>query len=76
MQGTRSHRDGIGARLKVVTKSGIQYNHMTTSAGPVHFGLGVETVAALVQILWPSGQVQQLHNLAADRIVPIREPAP
>ena len=47
LQGTKSNRDGIGARIKVVTKSGAQYNHMSTSfgyasssAGPVHFGLG------------------------------------
>ena len=47
LRGTKSNRDGIGARIKVVTKSGTQYNHMTTSVGyasssdgPVHFGLG------------------------------------
>ena len=33
LQGTKSIRDGIGARVKVVTKSGTQYNHMTTSCG-------------------------------------------
>jgi hypothetical protein len=47
LEGTKSNRDGIGAAIKVTTKSGVQYNHMTTSvcyasssAGPVHFGLG------------------------------------
>jgi ASPIC and UnbV len=46
LQGTKSNRDGIGTKIKLVTKSGTQYNHMTTSAGyasssagPVHFGL-------------------------------------
>src|SRR5206468_9842315 len=33
LQGTRSNRDGIGARIKVVSKGGTQYNHMTTSVG-------------------------------------------
>src|SRR5260370_21756217 len=33
LQGTKSNRDGVGALVKVVTKSGSQYNHMTTSAG-------------------------------------------
>ena len=32
LQGTKSNRDGIGARIKVVTKSGAQYNHVTTAA--------------------------------------------
>ena len=47
LEGTKSNRDGIGTRIKVVSKSGTQYNHMTSSAGyassslgPVHFGLG------------------------------------
>ncbi len=82
LQGTKSNRDGIGARIKVVTKSGMQYNHMTTSAGyasssagPVHFGLGTNASADLVEIRWPSGIVQQMHDVAGDRIVSVKEPA-
>ncbi len=81
LQGTKSNRDGIGARIKVVTKSGAQYNHMTTafgyassSAGPVHFGLGQNATADLVQIHWPSGIVQELHDVAVDRVLPVKEP--
>jgi len=82
LQGTKSNRDGIGARIKVVTKSGAQYNHMSTSfgyasssAGPVHFGLGPNATADLVEIRWPSGIVQQLHDVAADRILAVKEAA-
>jgi hypothetical protein len=82
LQGTKSNRDGIGARIKVVTKSGAQYNHMSTSAGyasssagPVHFGLGPNASADLVEIHWPSGIVQQLHDVAGDRVVLVQEPA-
>ncbi|HEY0796079.1 MAG TPA: CRTAC1 family protein [Acidisarcina sp.] len=82
LQGTRSNRDGIGARIKVTTASGVQYNHMTTSAGyasssdgPVHFGLGVDTRASAVEIRWPSGVVQILKDVAADRVVTVKEPA-
>jgi enediyne biosynthesis protein E4 len=82
LQGTKSNRDGIGARIKVVTKSGAQYNHMTTSAGyasssagPVHFGLGQNASAGLVEIHWPSGIVQQMRDVAADRVVAVKEPA-
>ena len=81
LQGTKSNRDGIGARIKLVTKSGAQYNHMTTSvgyasssAGPVHFGLGTATSADLVEIYWPSGIVQRLRNVAADRVLDVKEP--
>lgn len=81
LQGVRSNRDGIGARIKVATKSGTQYNHMTTSVGyasssdgPVHFGLGRDQVADSVEIVWPSGVVQKLTNVSGDRIVKIKEP--
>ncbi len=82
LQGTKSNRDGIGARIKIVTKSGAQYNHMTTScgyasssAGPVHFGLGPNRSVDLVEIHWPSGIVQQMKDVAGDRIVEVTEPA-
>jgi len=82
LQGTKSNRDGIGTRIKVVTKSGAQYNHMTTSAGyasssagPVHFGLGTNASADLVEIHWPSGIVQQMRDVAGDRVVTVKEPA-
>jgi hypothetical protein len=82
LQGTKSNRDGIGARIKVVTKTGAQYNHRSTSfgyasssAGPVHFGLGPNATADLVEILWPSGMVQQLRSVAADQILSVKEPS-
>jgi hypothetical protein len=81
LEGTKSNRDGIGARIKVVTKSGTQYDHKSTaagyassSAGPVHFGLGANTSADLVEIRWPSGIVQQLSDVTSDRIVTVKEP--
>lgn len=80
LQGTKSNRDGIGARIKLVTKSGAQYNHMTTSsgyasssAGPVHFGLGLNKSAELVEIHWPLGTVQTLRDVAADQVVLVKE---
>jgi hypothetical protein len=82
LQGTKSNRDGIGARIKVVTKSGTQYNHMTTSAGyasssagPVHFGIGANRSADLVEIRWPSGIVQPLHDVTCDRVITVKEPS-
>ncbi len=80
LQGTKSNRDGIGARIKLVTKSGTQYNHMTTSVGyasssdgPVHFGLGPDARAEAIEIHWPSGIVQTLQDVTADRILKVTE---
>lgn len=82
LHGTKSNRDGIGARIKVVSKTvGAQYNHMTTSVGyasssygPVHFGLGADGKAETVEIHWPSGIVQTLHDVAADQVLKVTEP--
>jgi len=83
LHGTKSNRDGIGARIKVVTKAGTQYNHQTSSVcyassslGPVHFGLGSESNVQKVEITWPSGFVQTLENIDADRILKVTEAAP
>lgn len=82
LKGVKSNRDGIGARIKVVTAAGTQYNHQTSSVcyasstlGPVHFGLGAETSATTVEIDWPSGIVQKLENVAADQTLKVTEPA-
>jgi hypothetical protein len=82
LRGTKSNRDGIGTRIKLVTKSGAQYNHMTTSVGyasssdgPVHFGLGPDDRAELIEIHWPSGIFQTLQHVTADRILKVTEPS-
>ena len=79
--GTKSNRDAIGARVKVVAGNRTQYNHVTTScgyasstAGPLHFGLGVDASIDLVEIRWPSGQVQQLKSIVPDQVVRVQEP--
>ena len=81
LRGTKSNRDGIGARVKVVTKGGAQYNHMTTSVGyasssdgPVHFGLGADSRAERIEIHWPSGILQTLEDVDGDRILKVTEP--
>ena len=81
LEGTRSNRDGIGARIKLTAAGKTQYNHMTSasgyassSVGPVHFGLGDVRVADEIEIRWPSGTVQTLKNVTADQVVHVKEP--
>jgi hypothetical protein len=79
--GTKSNRDGMGAKLKVVTASGTQHNHVNTAVGyggasdrRVHFGLGADTVVSELTVVWPSGKTQTLKNVAADQVLSVREP--
>jgi hypothetical protein len=79
--GTKSNRDGIGTRIKITGTSGlVQYNHVTTAGSyassndpRVHFGLGSDTVIKEIELKWPSGTVQVLHNVKADQILTVTE---
>ena len=80
--GVKSNRMGLGAQVRIMTDSGVQYNHATTSTGyacssdpRVHFGLGPSKVVQEIDIVWPSRIRQTLHNVAGDRILTITEQA-
>jgi hypothetical protein len=83
LEGVRSNRMGIGARIRITTPDGlVQVNHATTSTGysassdhRVHFGLGKNEVIRSVEIVWPSGARQTLSDVRADQILTVREPA-
>jgi tetratricopeptide (TPR) repeat protein len=79
LEGTRSNRDGIGARVRLLD----QANHMTTAVGyassshdGVHFGTGRVGVIGRIEIVWPSGVVQVLENVKTGQVLRVREPAP
>ena len=78
--GTKSNRDGIGARISVTAgtrtlvdevRSGSSYN--SSSDMRVHFGLGSATTVNSVQIRWPSGLQEHFDNLPADSIHTLKE---
>lgn len=75
--GTKSNRDGIGARVRIDK----QWNHMTSACGyassshfGVHFGLGKIGTIPSIEIKWPSGIVQVLKDIKANQILQVREP--
>jgi len=81
LEGTKSNRDGIGARIRVSAGGFVQFNHMSTAAGyasssaaPVHFGLGGAKVAEEIEIRWPSGTVQKLKDIQSDQVLHVKEP--
>jgi Tfp pilus assembly protein PilF len=81
LTGTRSNRDGIGARIHILTRAGEQWNRVTTSVGygcssdrVVHFGLGAEIRVQDIDVNWPSGVLQNLKGIDGDQILQIVEP--
>lgn len=80
--GTKSNRMGLGAQIHITTPDGAsQWNEATTAVGytassdsRVHFGLGKNRLIKDVEISWPSGIKQVLHDVAADQILTVEEP--
>jgi hypothetical protein len=80
--GTRSNRDGIGARVRVKTSAGTQElertgggSYLSSSDPRLHFGIGSASIVTEVEVLWPSGTRQLLKPLKVDQIVTVTEPA-
>ena len=78
--GTRSNRDGIGARVTVKVgkrtlvdevRSGSSY--ISNSDMRVHFGLGSAVKIDSLEIRWPSGRVERFDNLTVDAIHSVKE---
>jgi hypothetical protein len=84
LTGVRSNRDALGARIRVVSSSGVEQHFTVQTAGGyqsasdkrVIVGLGSSESARLIEIRWPSGLVQKLENEKAGRFLTVREPAP
>ncbi len=75
LRGTRSNRDGLGARVQVngqtrfATTSG---SYISASDKRLHFGLG-DAATAKIEIRWPSGTHQVLENVKANQFLEVRE---
>ena len=78
--GTKSNRDGVGARVKVTAgdlvvhdqrKGGMSYQ--SAQDPRLHFGLGERAEVDAVEIIWPSGTVTKLEKLKSDQIIAVKE---
>ena len=81
LTGTRSNRDGFGARieavsgdLKQVVESVPQSGYLSQNDPRPHFGLGVHSEVDKLTIRWPSGVTQVLDHVKADQILAVTEP--
>jgi hypothetical protein len=81
LEGTKSNRSAIGARVTARYGGRIQAQEVMAQASfysvndrRLHFGLG-EATAADLTIRWPTGATETVPNVAADHLVVIREGA-
>jgi hypothetical protein len=78
--GTRSNRDGFGARVEVRSGGITQMQEVRTNSSfesasdpRMHFGLGPATRAEAITIRWPLGRVETIANEAADQELTVEE---
>ena len=76
--GSHSNRAAIGARMTITAGNLVSMNEVKAGSSylsqndlRLHFGLGSERLMQSVEIRWPDGSVETLHNLAADQIYTI-----
>jgi enediyne biosynthesis protein E4 len=76
----KSNRMAIGARLKLVAGGMTQTeeihsggSYLSQSDTRVHFGLGTATSIDSLEIHWPSGKVETLKGLSADKLYSVLE---
>jgi hypothetical protein len=79
--GTKSNRDGIGARIEIFAAGKRQTaervassGYLSENDGRVHFGLGPATTIDKLIVRWPSGTVQTLAGQSVDRVLTVEEP--
>ncbi len=81
--GTRSNRDGIGAKVTVITAQGERLfemvktgsSYLSQSELPLTFGLGKpeEGKRVKVEVVWPSGQKDLATDVKVNQFLTIRE---
>jgi len=78
--GTKSNRDGIGARVTLVAGGRRQIQEVSSGGSYLsqndpraHFGLGSATKIDRIEIRWPSGAMDKIENASADRFLTVEE---
>jgi hypothetical protein len=80
LEGSGSNRDAVGAQVVVRAGGRSQFawrtgggSYQSASDSRLHFGLGAATGIERIHVTWPSGRVQEFHDLAADHGYCLRE---
>ncbi|MGH9338504.1 MAG: CRTAC1 family protein, partial [Acidobacteriota bacterium] len=80
LEGTRSNRNAVGARISVTAGDQTQIREIKAGGSyascndfRAHFGLNDQQVIQEVRVRWPSGKITVLEQVPADRIMTIKE---
>jgi hypothetical protein len=78
--GTKSNRDGIGARISLQARGRMRVDEVRSGSSyssnsdmRVHFGLGATDKIDFVQVRWPSGLMERFESLPVDSFHVLKE---
>ena len=80
LTGTKSNRNAIGSRVRITAGNMAQTRWRVSSSGylsqsdyRLHFGLGNHNLVDKIEIRWPSGKLQTLHDVKVNQILDVIE---
>jgi hypothetical protein len=80
LAGTKSNRDGIGAKVEIEAGGVKQFTervagsgYLSQNDGRLHFGLGAQTKVDRITVTWPSGIRQVVEGVSANQVIAITE---
>ena len=80
LRGADANTDAIGARIRLSVGSRTEMRDVKAGSSYLsqndlraHFGLGTAARADRVEVVWPSGRMESVANVAANQIVTIAE---
>jgi tetratricopeptide (TPR) repeat protein len=83
LEGTRSNRDGVGARVTVIARGQTQVaqrlgggSYQSAHDPRLHFGLADSDRVDIVLVRWPSGKIDRWTDVAAGHAYRLREGDP
>jgi enediyne biosynthesis protein E4 len=79
--GTRSNRDGVGAKVTIKSNKGVRLfqmvktgsSYLSQSEMPLTFGLGKPEGAVSIEIAWPSGRKDSITEVKPNQFVTVKE---
>ena len=80
MIGVKSNRDGIGARVRIVSGDLTQIEEVYSGGSylsqndlRLHFGLEKRSKIDLIEVRWPGGNIDKVTNVGVNKILTIKE---
>ena len=80
LEGVKSNRDGVGTKIIAKAKNMKHHifkhgggSYLSASSGDLHIGVGRHDIIELLEVRWPSGQIDKHQNVMCNRKIKLKE---